>query len=145
GIVDGDFEVQGDHEFAVATWLLTTRSSEATTKGDPSQSAATPVEQYRTSHVFGVSDDFDASYVDVIQPMDAAVEVDGAPAGGAPSPVGGAAFGVARIQLHQGEGRAHVVSSDKPVGIQVVGYGPSTSYEYPGGSGLKPITPSPPQ
>src|SRR5262249_54848300 len=59
GIVDGDFEVQGDHEFAVATWLLTTRSSEVTTKGDPAQSAATPVEQYRTSHVFGVSDDFD--------------------------------------------------------------------------------------
>jgi hypothetical protein len=37
-----------------------------------------------------------------------------------------------------------VLVSDKPVGLQVMGYGSYTSYQYPGGLNLGLIAPPPP-
>ena len=51
---------------------------------------------------------------------------------------------VVRAPLGGGVGGAHVLTSDKPVGIQVVGYGAYTSYQYPGGLNLTLIAPPPP-
>ena len=44
---------------------------------------------------------------------------------------------------HPGQQGAHQLTSDKPVGIQVMGYGQYTSYQYPGGSDLIAIAPPP--
>ena len=40
---------------------------------------------------------------------------------------------------------AHVLVSDKEVGLQVIGYGFATSYQYPGGLNLKGIAPPLPE
>ena len=53
-------------------------------------------------------------------------------------------YAVARVKLGVGASGAHVLISDKPVGLQVVGYGNYTSYQYPGGLNLKGIAPPPP-
>jgi hypothetical protein len=44
-------------------------------------------------------------------------------------------------QLGPGMGGAHRLSADQPVGLQVMGYGFATSYQYPGGLDLRGIAP----
>jgi hypothetical protein len=149
GQVAQDFEIQGDHEFGVGMFSLGASQVDPTTpapnqKGDPDQSVATAVEQYRNKYVFLAPDDYDVSYVDVIQPLAAQVQVDGVPTGVAPTPIGSSGFGVARVKLGPGQGGAHVLTADVSVGIQVMGYGSYTSYWYPGGSNLENIAPPPP-
>ncbi|KYF53589.1 hypothetical protein BE04_33035 [Sorangium cellulosum] len=149
-VVKRDFEVVGDHEFAVSTFMLGAEIVDRNTappdqKGDPSQSHATAVEQYRTKYVFLAPSDYDESYVDVIQPLDATIMLDDAPVDVEPTPIGnGSGFGVARIPLGPGNDGAHVLTASAPVGIQVIGYGSYTSYQYPGGLNLVLIAPPPP-
>jgi hypothetical protein len=148
GQVSQDFEIQGDHEFAVGMFQLGAELVDpgALTegKGDPAESLATAVEQYRNKYIFLAPDDYDVSYVDVIQPVGAQVQVDGVPTGVAATPIGSSNFGVARVKLGPGQGGAHVLTADQSVGIQVMGYGSYTSYQYPGGSNLENIAPPPP-
>ncbi|WP_437926608.1 IgGFc-binding protein [Sorangium sp. So ce291] len=149
-VVKRDFEVMGDHEFAVSTFMLGAEIVDRSTprpkqKGDPSQSHATAVEQYRTKYVFLAPSDYDESYVDIIQPLDASVTLDGAAVDVAPAQIGnGSGFGVARVRLGPGNNGAHVLTASAPVGIQVMGYGSYTSYQYPGGLNLVAIAPPPP-
>ena len=110
-------------------------------RGDPAQSLATAVEQYRDKYVFLAPDDYDISFVDIVMPMDAQVNVDGT---AAPAPTAiGSNFGVARVQLGPGNAGAHVITANTGVGIQVMGYGSYTSYQYPGGLNLLAIAPPP--
>jgi hypothetical protein len=149
GIVKQPFEVTSpDHEFAVATFQLGASVVDPATppptqKGDPAQSSATAVEQYRTKYVFLAPDDYDVSYVDIVMPDGTSVVLDGSPLSAAPTALG-SGYSVARAQLSAGVGGAHLLTSDKPVGIQVVGYGAYTSYQYPGGLNLTLIAPPPP-
>jgi len=147
GIVSTDFEVTGDHEFAVGTFMLASALVDPNapylkTKGDPSQSAAVAVEQYRLNYVFLAPDDYDVSYVDVIGPIDAEVTLDAQNLGVPFTPIS-AGYGVARVKLGAGNSGAHVMSASKPVGIQIMGYGIATSYYYPGGLNLGLIAPPP--
>ena len=50
---------------------------------------------------------------------------------------------MARHKLGPGNSGAHTLTSTQPVGIQVMGYGAYTSYQYPGGSDLTAIAPPP--
>lgn len=147
GQVSKSFEVIGDHEFAVGSFQLGAQLADPNAleqqKGDPAQSLCTAVEQFRVKYIFLAPADYDESYVDVIQPMNAQVTVDGA---GAPGPQAiGSGFGVARVHLGPGNGGAHVLTATAPVGIQVMGYGAYTSYQYPGGLNLDAIAPPPPK
>jgi hypothetical protein len=148
GVVATDFEVKGDHEFAVGSFMLGAevvdpQSDVTKEKGDPSQSVAVAVEQYRTKYVFLAPDDYDVSYVDIVGPTGVQVALDGAPVTTPFTPLGGAGFGVARVMLGPGQAGAHVMASSMPVGIQVMGYGFATSYQYPGGLNLTLIAPPP--
>ena len=148
GVVGEDFEIAGDHEFSVATFqqggaAVDPAAVPGTRKGDPSQSQATAIEQWRLKYIFIAPSDYAVSYVDVIQPMDATIIIDGS-SGIAPVKIGTSTFGVARIKLSSGAGGVHVILGDKPFGIQVMGYAPYTSYQYPGGLGLTAIAPPPP-
>src|SRR5690606_19459667 len=91
-VVRRDFEVVGDHEFAVSSFMLSADlvdpDNHRDQKGDPSQSLATAVEQYRTKYVFLAPSDYDESYVDIILPMDASVTLDDATLDRAPTPIG---------------------------------------------------------
>ncbi len=149
GVVSQDFEVSGTNSFAVGSVMLGGSRLDPGTmppnqKGDPSMSIATAVEQYRTKYVFLAPDDYDVSYVDIVMPTDAQVFVDGIAINAPITPIANG-FGIARQSLGAGQQGAHSLDADKPVGIQVVGYGSYTSYQYPGGSDLLTIAPPPPK
>jgi len=148
GVVAQDFEVTGDHELGVAMFQLSSQAADparpfAERKGDPSQSVAIAVEQYRLKYIFLAPDDYEVNYVDITGRMDAAVKLDGAALTVPFTAIGAAGYGVARVKLGAGQAGAHVMTSDQPVGIQVLGYGDATSYQYPGGLNLEPIAPPP--
>jgi hypothetical protein len=147
GIVTEAFEVVSDKEFSIATFMqggaaVDPGAAPGTRRGDPSQTQAVAVEQYRQKYVFIAPTDYLVSYVDIIQPLDGAnVILDGSLSPIAPVPIGSSQWGVARVALSAGSGGVHVILADKPFGIQVAGYGTNTSYHYPGGLALQAIAP----
>jgi len=148
GVVQMDFEVQADQAFAVATWQLSAELADPNAmiefqKGDPAQSFATAVEQYRDKYVFLAPTDYDVNYVDIIQPAGASVSIDGQGTNVSAQPVGTSGYGIARVSLSPTTGGVHLLQASAPVGIQVSGYGSYTSYYYPGGLNLKTIAPPP--
>jgi hypothetical protein len=151
-IIRGEFEIVGDHEFSVAIFLLggsvvdpPSIANGGRSKGDPSQSFATAVEQYRKKYVFLAPNDYDKNFVDVVQPTDAEVTVDGTVVSAAKEPIpGDPDYVLVRVPLGKGQDGAHVLEATAAVGIQVVGYGEYTSYQYPGGLNLTAIAPPPP-
>jgi hypothetical protein len=147
GVVDKDFEVKGDHEFAVSTFMLGGQAVDpGGGEGDPSMSTIVAVEQYRNKYVFLAPDDYDMSFVDAYQPMDAVLTLDGKPVDEKPTALGKSGFGVARIRLKDAANHGtHVLESQAAFGIQVIGYGLYTSYMYPGGLDLNRIAPAPPK
>jgi IgGFc binding protein len=149
GKVAKDFEVSGDHEFAVGTFQLGAELVDPNTiapkqQGDPAQSLATAVEQYRKKYVFLAPADYEVSFVDVVQQMNTTLMLDGNQVGIKPTAIG-SGYGVARILLGSGKGGAHLITASAPIGIQVMGYGAYTSYQYPGGLNLDAIAPPPPK
>jgi hypothetical protein len=58
--------------------------------------------------------------------------------------IDGTSWSIARVRLSVGDhDGAHVLDASAPVGIQVIGYGDYTSYQYPGGLNLGQIAPPP--
>ena len=111
-------------------------------RGDPSQSAAVSVEQFRKKYVFLAPDDYDVGYVDIVRKTGVSVVLDGVEVNAAPK-VLSSGYEVLRAKLGPGQAGAHLLEAASPVGLQVVGYGKFTSYQYPGGLDLAPITPPP--
>jgi hypothetical protein len=147
-IVKTSFEVSGDKEFGVVSLMLGASIQDPGVepdqqRGDPSVSQMVAVEQWRAKYVFLAPDDYDTSYADIAAPPDAHLTLDGQPVGATIAPISNA-FGVYRVKLDSGEKGAHVLQADKPVGIQVMGFGAYTSYQYPGGMNLDAIAPPPP-
>jgi hypothetical protein len=149
GEVAFDFEVEGDKAFAVGSFMLGGQKLDPPgglslkfPLGDPSMSLMVAVEQYRKSYLFLAPDDYVVSFVDIVAPPTAKIKVDGNELTEPIVAVSGG-FGVARVKLGAGASGAHTLTSDVPVGIQVMGYGENTSYQYPGGLNLGQITPPP--
>jgi hypothetical protein len=143
GMVTDDFEVIGDHELAIASFsvgasLIDPDLPTSQQRGDPDLSLFASLEQYRTKYVFLAPADYDVSFIDVVQPMAAKLSLDGASIAPEVVPLS-SGYGVARIQLGAGNGGAHVLTSTEAVGVQVMGYGSYTSYQYPGGLNLSTI------
>jgi hypothetical protein len=146
GVIQGDLEIIGGHELAVTTFLTSADLSNPDNflgQGDPSQTQAVAVEQFRDSYVFLAPDDYDVSFIDVVMPLDATLTLDDAPFPAEPTPIGSSGLGVARARLGRGRDGAHSLSADQPIGVQVIGYGAYTSYQYPAGLYLEPIAPPP--
>lgn len=148
GQISQSFEVLSDtHEFAVGMFQLGAQLVDPSTlvdqKGDPAQSLATAVEQFRTKYIFLAPDDYDVSFVDIIGPTGTALTLDGTAVSVAGTPLS-SNYSIYRAPLGAGVAGAHVLTSDQPVGIQVMGYGAYTSYQYPGGLNLTLIAPPPP-
>jgi IgGFc binding protein len=148
GIVTSDFEVKGSNELAVGSFMLGGSLVDVDGEGDPSESLVASAEQYRTKYVFLAPDDYDVNFADIVAPSGADVFMDGMRLNpGRFMPIGGG-YGALRVPLDginpNGKG-AHVVLASAPVGLQVLGYGSYTSYQYPGGLNLKPIARPPPR
>jgi hypothetical protein len=148
GMVTADFEVKGNHEFAVGSFmlggvLLDPNASPDEQDGDPSQSLSVAVEQYRTKYIFLAPSDYDVSYVDVVGTSGVTVTLDSVVLTTPFTPIGSSGYGISRVHLGAGRDGAHVMTSTMPVGAQVMGYGAYTSYQYPGGLNLTLIAPPP--
>jgi hypothetical protein len=146
GVVRQDFEVAGDHEFAVTSFQLGSCMADpghfTDYRGDPAQSNVVAVEQYRKKYVFLAPDDYDFSFADIVMPLDTVVYLDGVPLGEPLTEIG-SGYGVQRIALTSEAGDAHVLECERPVGLQVMGYGFATSYQYPGGLNMSRISEPP--
>jgi hypothetical protein len=111
--------------------------------GDPSQSMIASVEQFRTKYVFLAPNDYDVNFIDVIAPLNVEMTLDGATVDwGMVSPLA-SGYEVLRVGLSPTNSGAHTLEAASPVGIQVLGYGLFTSYQYPAGLNLKHIAPPP--
>jgi hypothetical protein len=142
GVVQFDFEVTGTQEFAVGSFML--GGSIVDPKGglgDPSQSFMAAVEQYRTKYVFLAPGDYETNFADIVAPAGTSVVLDNSTINTGGAPVAGGYVVVHAIDL--GSTGAHVLSASAPIGLQVMGYGSFTSYQYPGGLNLKMIAPPP--
>jgi hypothetical protein len=142
-----DFEVTGNYEFAVATFML--GGSIVDPKGglgDPSESLVASVEQFRTKYVFLAPNDYRANFIDIVTPTGATITLDATFLDLSRSIVIADGYEILRVPLAgvnpSGQG-AHVLTASVPVGLQVLGYGEYTSYQYPGGLNLNPIAPAP--
>ncbi len=154
-----DFQVQGSEPFAVGSFLvggqlLDPSAQPQDSSGDPSQSFLTTTAQYRDKYVFLAPIDYESNFVDMVVPSGIELKLDGKPldlsaaatlagrASDATTPLG---FRIARVLLDAGPSfvGAHEITASAPVGIQVVGYGRFTSYQYPGGLNLNLISEPP--
>ena len=101
-------------------------------------------EQYRERYIFLAPTDYEQSYADVVVPTGATLTLDGAPVTQAPTMLN-ANWGIIRITLTAGaQDGAHLLVGSAPFGVQVIGYGAYTSYQYPAGLDLKQISQAPP-
>ncbi len=144
GIVYANFEVTGSNEFVVASFQLGGQLVDPSGGlGDPSQSLFASVEQYRVKYVFLSPSDYSQNWMDVVLPTGTQLWLDGSRIQPASPRTIADGYEVARIGLTAGNGGAHTLEATKPVGVQVLGYGEYTSYQYPGGLNLALIAPPP--
>jgi hypothetical protein len=148
-IVVSNFEVSGNNPFGVGLFMLGGQMVDPAgyaagiSQGDPSQSLAVAVEQYRQKYVFLAPADYKTNFVDIISGADTKLTLDGNDVSGSLQPITGTAFFVGRVQLQPINGGVHTLTATRPVGIQVLGYGDYTSFQYPGGLNLAKIAEPP--
>ncbi len=136
------FHVTGNHPFEVGQYMEGEDSfSPSDTAGDPSLSIAVATAQFRDNYQFVAPANYAQNWVNVIAPSGATVAVDGVNVpNNQYTPIGASGYGVAHVSLCannscQNNG-VHLVSGNKPFGIEVYGYGAYTSYMFPGGLNL---------
>lgn len=157
--VTSDFQVQGTEPFAVGSFLvggqlLDPGAPADNSAGDPSQSLATTIQQYRDKYVFVAPVDYEGSFADIVAPSGTRVTLDGVDLdpstaqsllGRSDDDLVDQVFDIYRAHLDGGiGGGVHELLASVPVGLQVVGYGRFTSYQFPGGLNLKLISDPPP-
>ncbi len=143
GLVTSNFEVTGSSEFVVASFQLGGSLVDPSGGlGDPSQSLFASVEQYRVKYVFLAPGDYSQNWADVVLPAGTELWLDGHVLQPALQSIADG-YQVARIGLPAGNGGSHTLEATHPVGVQVLGYGEYTSYQYPGGLNLALIAPPP--
>ena len=145
GTVNKDFQVTADQPFAVGSFMLGGSIVDPNTQppnqqGDPSQSLTVAVEQFRNQYIFLAPSDYNTNYADIVVPNGGAVTLDGVNIATVPTPIANTQYGVLRIKLGAGINGAHTMTGTLPVGVQVLGYGSYTSYQYPGGLDLTSIS-----
>ncbi len=144
--VPTSFEVTGDNAFAVSSFMLggsAVDPNDQISEGDPSMSPMIAVEQYRSRYIFLAPTDYTESYADVVVPTGDTVTLDGVIVSAAPT-VLNSTWSIIRVALAGGQDGAHLMTAPHPFGVQVIGYGSYTSYQYPAGLDLAQIAPPPP-
>jgi hypothetical protein len=113
-------------------------------EGDPSESPAITVSQYRGSYTFLAPGTYAENWIDVMAPTGTTVTLDGVDIPASEwKPVGQQPYGVASHKL-TGASEGHEIHGTAPFGLVVYGYGSRTSYMYPGGLDLRQVIVPPP-
>jgi len=103
------------------------------------------VEQFRKKYIFLAPDDYQVAVADILVPDGATVKLDDAALTAAPQKIGNSTWSIVREPLNAGANHGtHVLTSDQPIGLQVVAFGHATGIYYPGGLNLTLITEPPP-
>jgi hypothetical protein len=93
--------------------------------------------------VFLAPNDYDISIIDVIAPSGADMVLDKATVDWGSKSAIADGYDVWRVGLLETPNGAHTLEASTGVGIQVMGYGLYTSYQYPAGLNLKRIAAPP--
>jgi hypothetical protein len=149
GPVDIDVVATGTKEFGIAGFLLgstaiNTGIFNTDRRGDPSQTVFPSVEQFRKSYVFLAPSDYNVNYADIVSAQATRIMLDGAAVSAPFVAIGNSGLGTRRVTLGAGANGVHTLDADAPVGVQVLGYGDFTSYQYPAGMNLELLAPPPP-
>lgn len=147
-VTDAAFSVRTtdeDKSIAVAQFLLSNQHfGELLRPGDPSMLLVPAAAQLQSRYAFLVPQGYGSNYVTVVRPQGAAVTLDGVAIAAGFAPVGaldGIAYEFGHAALAAG---GHVIESDAPLSISIVGYAQDVSYGYVGGSGVAVISTPPP-
>ena len=82
--------------------------------------------------------------MDITHPKGTTLTLDGVSVKEVPTPLA-PAYEITRVSLTATASTgAHTLNASAPVGIQVMGYGLYTSYQYPGGANVKAVAAPPP-
>lgn len=129
---------------SVVQYLLSTEAANPDTGlGDPGMIVLPSVEQLMERYVFLVPPGYQVNAVTITAPHDAAVELDDESVGNSKEigEVDGQTWGYRRASIGAG---VHVLESDQPFGVTVIGYDDAVSYAYAGGSAVEAINDAPP-
>jgi hypothetical protein len=140
-VVDG-----GEKSFSVVSIMLGGTKQDpdmGLKRGDPSITTQVTPEQFRKQYTFLAPTTYLQNYADIVIPTGATVTLDGQPLTGTPEPIGTSKWSLVREPLSAGQNGAHRLEANEKVGLQVLGFGSATSYSYPGGLDLKPISDAP--
>jgi hypothetical protein len=131
------FVIQADHKVLVAQYMEGQDAGGNT--GDPAETIAVPIEQWRSTYSFHAPVSYTSNYIDVSAPVGDAVMLDGTQL--MFNAIGSGGYALARKALTTGPNNdgSHTITGSMPFGIQVYGYGQYTSYWYPGGLDLMSI------
>jgi hypothetical protein len=149
--VDRSFAMVANGRIFVAQYMLgeydlvTDGGTPVPDLGDPSESPAISVIQYRDTYTFLAPKTYTENWIDVIAPTGSIIILDGKQLPLADfSPIGSQPFSVAHEQLPSGGPEGHSIIGSSPFGLVVYGYGSRTSYMVPGGLDLRVVTVPPP-
>lgn len=147
GVVGESFVVEGDKEFTALTFLLGASyytASNPNQMGDPSQTSHPAVEQFRKNYIFLAPPSYPSLWADVTAPKGSTLTLDGNPVTATWEQIGDSGYGVFRLDLTKsGKDGVHSLTSTQPVGVQVLGYGSYTTFQYPAGLNLNLIAKPP--
>lgn len=140
GPVSEDFVVRAKNRISVAQFLTGKNATGYPVKGevgDPAQSLAIPVEQYRREYTVLAPVSYPHNYANLIAKVGTTVSVDGTPVPASEfSTIGSSGWAIARREV---TGGPHSITGTSNVGVVMYGYGNFTSYAYPGGLNLEPL------
>lgn len=106
--------------------------------GDPAFMLLVPYGQFTDTYVFLVPEEYESSYINVVSPVGANIELSGVVLGEEYfSEMGNGLFWAGRISVEPG---VHRLTSDRRVGVMVYGWSPFVSYGYPAGQSLDILT-----
>jgi hypothetical protein len=136
-------EVTSDTPLLVAEFLVGgnyDRATDTDRAGDPDMVLSVPVDQYRNAYDFVAEDGFGTSTAVVVVPHTESVSLDGQPVTTPPREQVGD-YDVIAVPVYQGPHHIESVHPGVRFGLTVSGVELYTSYTYPGGLDLAPISP----
>lgn len=147
-VAESGFSVRATDDtksFAVAQFLLSNQYfGELLRPGDPSMILVPATAQLQSRYAFLVPQGYASDFVTVVRESGVPALLDGVEITAPFLPLAGldgVAYEYAHVAVEPG---GHVIESDEPIGITVVGYAQDVSYGYVGGSGVEVIGTAPP-
>ncbi|MDB5033908.1 MAG: hypothetical protein JWQ98_1149 [Chlorobi bacterium] len=102
--------------------------------GDPFMMLVVPRQQFDTAYAFQsiVDNEFVVHYINVVVPKsgETSLKLDAAPVNAKFLPIPGSTYLYTQLEVSPG---SHYIACDSAFGLYVYGFGPATSYGYPGG------------